>query len=285
MITIHRTKTSNNFTIIHNSILQDEALSLPAIGLLVYLISKPENWKILPKYLATKLYKKEDSKAGYRYILNLIQEIENSGYCTKKRNSDGTIDYYIYDTKLNPNVEKLHKDKPDVENPHVKKLHTNKEQIQYKEKNINKEDGQSLLFSNWYNLYPKKVKKLRASNLFKKLNKRELDILMPATKLYIAYKQDNGEYFQNPDTFLNQKVFLDFTDDIQQKKEEVRQIDKAHSIATALAKKILTNEGVDFSVIEQEVMTDSKMTAQYASTITQDELISFLKPYIKDRLC
>jgi hypothetical protein len=108
---------------------------------------------------------------------------------------------------------------------------------------------------------------------------------MPATKLYIAYKQDNGEYFQNPDTFLNQKVFLDFTDDIQQKKEEVRQIDKAHSIATALAKKILTNEGVDFSVIEQEVMTDSKMTAQYASTITQDELISFLKPYIKDRLC
>jgi len=47
----------------------------------------------------------------------------------------------------------------------------------------------------------------------------------------------------------------------------------------------LTNEGVEFSAIEQEVMTDSKMTAQYASTITQEELISFLKPYIKDRLC
>ena len=69
------------------NILDDESLSLPAIGLLVYLISKPENWKIFPKYLATKLYKKQNSQASYRYILDLIQELELHGYCKKSKNA------------------------------------------------------------------------------------------------------------------------------------------------------------------------------------------------------
>jgi len=291
MITIHRTKTSNNFTIIHNNILDDESLSLPAIGLLVYLISKPENWKIFPKYLATKLYKKQNSQASYRYILDLIQELELHGYCKKSKNANGTTTYYIYDTKLKPSVENLHKGmpnvkKPHVEKPHVENPHTNKEHIQYKEHILKKEMTISpFSFENWYKLYPKKVKKLRASNLFKKLTKKELDILIPATKLYIAYKQDNGEYFANPDTFLNQKVYLDFTDDIQQKQDEIKQADETLLIATKLAKKILANEGVEFSQFELEIIDDSKATKDYAMQTTNTEFINFLKPYIKDRLC
>jgi hypothetical protein len=132
---------------------------------------------------------------------------------------------------------------------------------------------------------PKKVKKIRAKNLFAKLTKKELDILIPTTKLYIAYKQDSGEYFANPDTFLNQKVFLDFTDDIQQKQKEIKQIDETHAIATTITKKILANEGVDFTPFEINIIKDSRASKEYAQDIGEVEFINFLKPYIKDRLC
>ena len=306
MITIHKTKTTTDFTIIQNSMTEDNYLSLPAIGLMAYLLKKPKDWKIIPKHLATKLYKKWDSKTSYRYILEIIEELIYHRYCVRTKSSNGAVNYEIYDM---PNAEKLdtknaNSKKPNLDNTNVKKptveiLHTNKEKIQYKEKNINKEYGQmtktdqtksldislSLSFETWYKLYPKKVKKLRTSNLFKKLTKKELDILIPATKLYIAYKQDNGEYFQNPDTFLNQKVFLDFADDIQQEQKELKQTDETHSLATKLAKKISINEGADFSALELAVIEDSKGTKEYASQITQEEFINFLKPYIKDRLC
>ncbi len=305
MTTIHRTKTQNNFTIIHNDIIKDENLSLPAIGLLVYLISKPNDWQVLPKYLSTKLYKKENSKASYRYILELLQELESSGHCTRSKNSDGSTTYYIYDTVQALNTEfgqpKPDVEKPHVEKPHVENPHTNKELIPYKENILKKEPNNLPLFSftkesllsqplfatfdNWYKLYPKKVKKLRASKLFHKLPQKELKILIQATKLYIAYKQDNGEYFANPDTFLNQKVYLDFIDNIQQIQEETKQTDETHSIATILAKKISTNEGVEFSQLELDVISDSKATKEIASQLTALEFINFLKPYIKDRLC
>ena len=143
----------------------------------------------------------------------------------------------------------------------------------------------SLSFLDWYNLYPKKVKKQRTLKLFSKLSKKDLNILLQATKLYITYKEENQEYFANPDTFLSQKVYLDFTDDIQQKQEEIKQTDETLLIATKLAKKILANEGVEFSQFELEIIDDSKATKDYAMQTTNAEFINFLKPYIKDRLC
>lgn len=275
---IIRKKRINNFTIINNTILKENHLSLPAIGLLVFTLSKPDNWSIYPKYLEKVLTKKDNSKAGYRYILEIINELEEKGYVSKHRNYDGTMDYIVFDE---PNADFPHEEKPHEENPHTKQELTLKQELTKKE-----EMTKSLFsFKDWYKLYPKKVKKLRAEKLFKKLTKKELDILIPATKLYITYKQDNGEYFQNPDTFLNQKVFLDLADDIQQQTKESQKTDEIHTIATTLAKKFEANEGASFSQFEIFILEDSKATINYAQEVGIQEFTNFLKPYIQDRQC
>ena len=96
---IHRSQRPAKYTIVNNSLLEDEKLSLPAIGLLVYLLQKPDNFNFKPKELHKKLYKKYKSKAGYRYMLELISELERFGYIKKIKYCDGTLEYLISDAQ------------------------------------------------------------------------------------------------------------------------------------------------------------------------------------------
>ena len=43
---IQRTPRRNNFTTIGNGIFMENALSFEAMGLLAYLLSKPDNWQV-----------------------------------------------------------------------------------------------------------------------------------------------------------------------------------------------------------------------------------------------
>ena len=79
---IHRTKKTENFTQIDNSIFRDKRLSLKAKGLLSQLLSLPDNWKCSISGLASLSNDRKDSiKTG-------LEELERYGYIKRKRKRD-----------------------------------------------------------------------------------------------------------------------------------------------------------------------------------------------------
>ena len=124
-----------NFTSIHNKLINDSKISLKAKGIMLYMLSKPENWKYNPKEIA------KNSKDGLDSVYSGIKELMESGYISRIRHSDGTVDYFVFEDaeendiidfskKENPNRENPNRENPNRENPDVyKRKNTNKERI------------------------------------------------------------------------------------------------------------------------------------------------------------
>lgn len=68
---IYRSKRPAKYTIVNNALIENESLSLPAMGLLIHLLHKPDNWEVYPKHLANKLYKKRVQKRAIDISWNL----------------------------------------------------------------------------------------------------------------------------------------------------------------------------------------------------------------------
>jgi len=122
-----------NFTSIHNKLINDSRISLKAKGIMLYMLSKPENWKYNPKEIA------KNSKDGLDSVYSGIKELIGAGYISRARHSDGTVDYFVFEDveendivdfskKENPNRENPNRENPNRENPDV-----------YKRKNTTKE--------------------------------------------------------------------------------------------------------------------------------------------------
>ena len=124
-----------NFTSIHNKLINDSRISLKAKGIMLYMLSKPENWKYNPKEIA------KNSKDGLDSVYSGIKELIEAGYISRTRHSDGTVDYFVFEDveendivdfskKENPNRENPNRENPNRENPDVyKRKNTNKERI------------------------------------------------------------------------------------------------------------------------------------------------------------
>lgn len=83
-----RNPKKNNFTVIDNVAIKDERLSLKALGLLVKLLSFPDNWEFSENGLI-ELFKKD----GQSSIRSGLKELENCKYLFRKRvrNEKGQI--------------------------------------------------------------------------------------------------------------------------------------------------------------------------------------------------
>lgn len=99
MATYRVKKESGNFVTIHKGFIQDSNLSWKAKGLLLYLLSRPDDWKIyeteLVKHTSDKL---SSLKSG-------IKELEKVGYIERKRKRDdkGRLQGYDYEVYEQPN--------------------------------------------------------------------------------------------------------------------------------------------------------------------------------------
>ena len=111
-----------NFTSIHNKLINDSRISLKAKGIMLYMLSKPENWKYNPKEIA------KNSKDGLDSVYSGIKELIEAGYISRTRHSDGTVDYFVFEDveendiidfskKENPNWENPNRETPNRENP------------------------------------------------------------------------------------------------------------------------------------------------------------------------
>lgn len=98
MATYRVKKESGNFVTIHKGFIQDSNLSWKAKGLLLYLLSRPDDWKIyeteLVKHTSDKL---SSLKSG-------IKELEKAGYIERKRKRDdkGRLQGYDYEVYEQP---------------------------------------------------------------------------------------------------------------------------------------------------------------------------------------
>lgn len=157
---IQRTPRRNNFTTIGNGIFMENALSFEAMGLLAYLLSKPDNWQVHVQALV-RATEGTAQKRGENKILALLRELIGAGYITRKRQSSGKMDYYVYDEPQGEpsadttpdsgscaeNASQPIENKPQPSKPHVAKPHVAKPHVAFEGVLINTEGQQELNLS------------------------------------------------------------------------------------------------------------------------------------------
>lgn len=100
---ILRNPNRGKFTVVDNYALQDDNLSLKARGLLVTMLSLPDNWQFSENGLCS-IFKKD----GQASIRSGLKELEEFGYLVRTRTRDNlgrvsSVDWTIYDY---PHLEK-----------------------------------------------------------------------------------------------------------------------------------------------------------------------------------
>jgi hypothetical protein len=86
---IVRTPKRDQFVIILKSTVEDDRLSWGARGILVYLLSKPDGWRVMVSHLM------KQAPNGRYSVEGLLNELEKAGYIARKdptRNSSGRFD-------------------------------------------------------------------------------------------------------------------------------------------------------------------------------------------------
>ena len=127
---IIKTKRNTNFTTIPNALVNDSRLKWNDLGLLVYLLSKPESWAVRVDSLV------KERGIGRDAVYATLKRLRDFGYARVVKYSNGSTEWTIYDepnaenTDLaetvtdkpnteNPDLEKPDQENPDLDNPHV----------------------------------------------------------------------------------------------------------------------------------------------------------------------
>ena len=97
MTTYRVKKESGNFVTIHKGFITDDRLSAKAKGILLYLLSRPDDWQIYTAEI------KKHMKDGIKSINTGIHELIEYGYIkrSKKRQDSGVFngyEYIVYET-------------------------------------------------------------------------------------------------------------------------------------------------------------------------------------------
>ncbi|EEP69086.1 hypothetical protein [Kingella oralis] len=142
---IIRAKRDRNFTVIDNCVFADKQLSFAAIGLLCYLLSKPDNWAVSAQHLTTVT---EDTakESGINAVHNLLKELREVGFLVMKKQKTGEADYFVFDVPQTkkPNQEKPNQEKPNQEKPNQEKPNQEKPNQEKPDVLINTESKQEL---------------------------------------------------------------------------------------------------------------------------------------------
>lgn len=115
-MSIIRTKRRANYTVIDNRVYEDGLLSFRAMGLLSYLLSKPDNWSICVPALI-RVTEDTAQKSGRDAVYAAIDELIAVGFITRSKRASGEMDYFIFDepqpaTEITRNAGKACSGKP-----------------------------------------------------------------------------------------------------------------------------------------------------------------------------
>lgn len=104
MAIVRVSKQENPFVQIDKYGINDERLSWKAKGLLVYLLSKPDDWKVWIKDLVKR------AKDGEKAVYSGLEELERNGYISRRqfRKEDGTfgsMEYVVHERPIEPQLQ------------------------------------------------------------------------------------------------------------------------------------------------------------------------------------
>lgn len=102
---IRSTRPESNFYLLDKTISEDKKLSWAARGLLIFLLGKPDNWRVSVEYLSQQT-NESSKKTGKQGIYSLLDELIDVGYVVrsdKQAHDEKTgfllgYDYTVYDS-------------------------------------------------------------------------------------------------------------------------------------------------------------------------------------------
>lgn len=113
MSIIRSPRPESNFYILDKRISEDERLSWSARGMLIFLLGKPDHWKVNIEALIN-CTGASCRPAGKTAVYAIITELLDAGYLTRQRHASGLLDYYVHEIPQAP-VDKG--GEPDSGNP------------------------------------------------------------------------------------------------------------------------------------------------------------------------
>nr|WP_321456117.1 hypothetical protein [uncultured Cohaesibacter sp.] len=99
-VTIHRGTPHENFTVLRNEIFEHEELSLEALGLLTYLISRPRDWKVNQSHLKKRFGFGRDKFQRVMRELILVGYVERRQGRSDDESTFGAVQYHVFDTPI-----------------------------------------------------------------------------------------------------------------------------------------------------------------------------------------
>ncbi|MRF37161.1 replication protein [Staphylococcus sp. KY49P] len=228
MATFRVFKESGSFVTVHKDFIHDDNLSWKAKGILLYLLSRPDDWQVYE----TEIVK--HSSDGLSGLKSGIKELEQVGYIqrNRKRDDKGRLKEYEYLVYEQPNhIRFSNVGKTNVGNSYIGKTYvgeshtTNNNSTNNDLTNNNNTNNDSNTsatdvtrerFENWWKLYDKKLDKKKAFSLFKSaLKEHSYETIMNGTREYLK-TITNKQYQKYPKTFLSQESYMnDFTEETQ----------------------------------------------------------------------
>lgn len=146
MIHLYQVK-DERYTTVPNALAQDEDLSWKARGLLLFLLSMPDDWKVRTQHLV------DQAPDGRHALSTGLEELEDAGYLRreKRRGDSGEFDGYDFILSSRPiedwstvaeNLQRTGRRKsPDGENPSTDNPHLQKKQEQKPQRETKETDA------------------------------------------------------------------------------------------------------------------------------------------------
>lgn len=207
MSIIRSARKERDFAILSNALLQDSRLSMRGLGLLVRLLSRPDNWETNSEILAREF------NCGREQMRSVLGELRDIGYMrlVKTQDSKGhwSSKWVVFEE---PDCEQPSTQQPEPGNrvpgqPDAITKTDYKEPIPNLQQKL--KPDYSGLFDIFWKAYPSKVGKDAARKAFakRKFDEKTFAQVLQALELHKVserWTKDNGQYIPNPATWLNQ---------------------------------------------------------------------------------
>lgn len=206
MTIIRSPRVQRDFTIISNSVCLDPRLSMRALGLLVRLLCRPDNWQTNSETLAREF------DCGRDQIRGVLKELSDAGYMRleKSQNARGH-----WESRWFVREEPARDDQPSTLSPETGKQgfggsgSITRTDLPRTDNNPQAPKGAGIEgFAEFWKTYPKKVGKDAAEKAWNRKVKtpETIKAILEAVKTQAqsdAWKKEGGQFVPNPATWLN----------------------------------------------------------------------------------
>ena len=221
---IVRTRRSSSYTVINNKIINDKKLDWKELGLLVYLLSKPDEWAVSVTHLA------KQRKTQTNGIYSILKTLRDIGYIRLEKSHTGKTDWVVYEkpnhekpNEDNPDKEKPDEDYPNEDNPHqdnpilvsTERAVSTEEKVKEpcpeqkdSELKVVKKEIKIITFDDFYKKYPVKKSKETAKIKWAKMSAKEQQIAYDGIVNYLSTVSE-PKFISHPSSYLNQKRWED----------------------------------------------------------------------------